>query len=206
MIMAPEEEEQCSVTTSSIADSYVLPLLVRFDPPAFRQRHAMVRDTLRSLQPRCCSLLDIGTGDGSLLSYLVNCDDDIPISELVGFDPDPEEIEEAVLNTKPYSYHEENMRWRPLEISLFRGAIADVTTAPGLYDCITTIEVLEHLDPPDVLALSRVCLEQLHPRCWIVTTPNRDFNSVFERIDDGTSERFVRSCNLYKIALISVDT
>lgn len=177
---------------SSITDSYVQPLLVRFNPPAFRQRHAMVRDTLKSMRPRCQSLLDIGTGDGSLLNYLTNCDDDVPITKLHGVDPDPEGIEEAALNTKPYTYHEENLRWRPLEISLFRGAVAELTSALGLYDCITTIEVLEHLDPPDVHALPQVCLQRLRPRCWIVTTPNRDFNSVFERIDDEYGQHFVR--------------
>lgn len=182
--------EDCSITTGSIADSYVQPLFVRFMPPAFIQRRALVLATLRSMAPSCGSLLDVGTGSGGLLSYLTRCDDDVPISRLVGIDPDQKEITEAVENTKPSKDTFTDRRWRPLTISLLKGGVRDITDGEGVYDMVTAIEVLEHLDPPDVYALCKVCLGQLRPVYCIVTTPNRDFNHIFDRIDD-TGQAYV---------------
>lgn len=191
-MIATSCEDASSSATGSLTDSYVHPLLIRFQPPAFIQRRALVLKTLRSLVPKCRSLLDIGTGEGGLLSYLVNCDDDVPIEQLVGVDPDPEALEDAVNNTKPSEIHQEQLRWRPLEITLLLGGVADMQAEAQTYDCITAIEVIEHLDPPDVEILSEVCLGQLRPRCWIVTTPNRDFNEVFKRIDDDPRHTYVQ--------------
>lgn len=168
------------------------PLRIRFFPPAFIQRRAFVLFILRSLQPKCTSLLDVGTGDGGLLSYLIHCDDDVPISKMVGIDPDQQEIDAAVQETKPStSCSPSDLRWRSLKISLYRGGIAEFRDSPGKYDVITAIEVFEHLDPPDVEALCRVCLGELRPRCCIFTTPNRDFNEVFDRIGKDDGHNFV---------------
>lgn len=193
---------------SPSSSSPIVPLTIQFSPPAYIQRRALVLATLKNMkhsthlhsesslnsastshsrsgkcQAPCKSLLDVGTGDGGLLSYLVKCDDEVPIERLVGFDPSGEEIQAAVANTLPTAVHEEDLRWRPLEISLYTGGVADVDFEPGSFDVVTAIEVLEHLDPPDVEALPRVCLGYLRPSCFIVTTPNRDFNEIFRRIE-----------------------
>lgn len=184
-----------SLTPTENSSEDAKPLLVRFTPPAYLQRRALVLATLKDLSPKCSSLLDIGTGDGGLLSYLVRCDDDVPIERMVGIDPDPDEIGKAALNTRPTAEHREDgaddTRWRALEISLLQGGVADLETEKEKFDCITAIEVLEHLDPPDVEALPRVCLGLLQPRCFIVTTPNREFNQVFDRLEPDGRLSFV---------------
>ena len=169
------------------------PLCVRFEPPAFIQRRALVLSCLRKLDTKCTSLLDVGTGDGGLLRYLVRCDDDVPITRLVGIDPDREALQSAIQVTKPSESDTCQSRWRPLEISLLEGGVTDIKHGKGDFDCVTAIEVLEHLDPDVFAVFPEVCLGQLKPKCLIITTPNRDFNPVFDKVTPGKQSFFVCS-------------
>ena len=143
---------------------------VSFDPPAFIQRRAHVLSLLKGRN--ITSLLDVGTGDAGLLHYLSTCDDDLPLTKLIGIDPDIDELRSATFRSED--------RWRPLEVSLYHGAIEDL----GHFDvdAITQIEVLEHMDKPSVPL-------NLRPKMCIVSTPNRDFNAVFERIGKPVAHR-----------------
>jgi hypothetical protein len=47
------------------------------------------------------------------------------------------------------------------------------------FDAATVVEVLEHLDRPRLAACERVIFEFARPRTVIVTTPNREFNALW---------------------------
>ncbi|ORY88003.1 hypothetical protein BCR37DRAFT_390500 [Protomyces lactucae-debilis] len=163
-------------------------LEVRFDPPAHLQRRAAVYAHLKQHAPR--TLLDIGCGEGALLAHLIKGDDQVPLEVLHGFDVDAEVLASIRLSTD-----DEDLRWRRLEANIFLGGVQDIGR-PLLqsYDAVAAIEVLEHLDPPDIAALGQV-LYKLAPRVFYVTTPNRDFNQVFERI--CSPAQFHRPCIPY---------
>lgn len=61
-----------------------------------------------------------------------------------------------------------------------------------MFEAIISSEVIEHLDPPDLGEFWEIHLQTLKPNTLIVTTPNRDFNVLFERVEE-LSNRVGRS-------------
>jgi 3' terminal RNA ribose 2'-O-methyltransferase Hen1 len=55
------------------------------------------------------------------------------------------------------------------------------------YDAAAVVEVVEHLDPPRLAAFERVLFEFARPATVVLTTPNREYNVMWENV--GT-ERF----------------
>ena len=49
------------------------------------------------------------------------------------------------------------------------------------------MEVVEHLDPPRLAAFERVLFEFARPRTVVLTTPNAEYDPLFEGLPDGAS-------------------
>lgn len=52
------------------------------------------------------------------------------------------------------------------------------------FDAIVSSEVIEHLDPPDLARYWEIHLGVMKPQTVLVTTPNRDFNTLFEKVEE----------------------
>ena len=50
------------------------------------------------------------------------------------------------------------------------------------YDAAALVEVIEHLDPFRLEAFERVLFEHAKPRAVVVTTPNAEYNVLFESL------------------------
>ncbi len=48
------------------------------------------------------------------------------------------------------------------------------------FDAAAVVEVIEHLDPPRLSALERVLFEFARPQVVVLTTPNREYNVMWE--------------------------
>lgn len=48
------------------------------------------------------------------------------------------------------------------------------------FDACTIVEVIEHLDPPRLAAFERVVFQFAEPKTVLLTTPNREYNPVYE--------------------------
>jgi 2-polyprenyl-3-methyl-5-hydroxy-6-metoxy-1,4-benzoquinol methylase len=53
------------------------------------------------------------------------------------------------------------------------------------FDAATVVEVIEHLDAPRLAAFERVLFEFARPPHVIITTPNAEYNSLFETLPAG---------------------
>ena len=53
----------------------------------------------------------------------------------------------------------------------------------GVFEAVTSSEVIEHLDPPELKRFWDIHLGVLQPNLLIVTTPNRDFNILFDKVN-----------------------
>ena len=53
------------------------------------------------------------------------------------------------------------------------------------FDAAAVIEVVEHLDPPRLTAFERVLFEFAKPRTVVLTTPNREYNVMWETLGAG---------------------
>ena len=53
------------------------------------------------------------------------------------------------------------------------------------FDAAAAVEVVEHLDPPRLTAFERVVFEHARPRTVVLTTPNREYNVMWEDVGEA---------------------
>jgi hypothetical protein len=54
------------------------------------------------------------------------------------------------------------------------------------FDGAAVVEVIEHLDPPRLAAFERALFETARPGVVVLTTPNREYNRLFESLQAGS--------------------
>ena len=77
-----------------------------------------------------------------------------------------------------------------LRVSRFdiAGRFSELGAEAAVFEAITSSEVIEHLDAPDLDRFWDIHLGSLKPNLLIVTTPNRDFNVLFETVTAVSGE------------------
>jgi 3' terminal RNA ribose 2'-O-methyltransferase Hen1 len=166
----------------------------QFDPDADEARHALVEErveepislnrqrletvlaTLKELGAR--RVLDLGCGEGRLLRLLI---DDRSFEEIVGVDVSQRALQIASrrlqLDRLPL-----NQQGRT---SLFQSSLIYRDRRLAGFDAAALVEVIEHLDPVRLEAFERVVFEQAKPGAVVVTTPNAEYNVLFEALPAG---------------------
>jgi len=134
-------------------------------------RHAAVVDTL--LASGAARVLDLGCGEGKLLKSLLP---KRQFTEIVGVDVSTRALEIAERRLKP-----EAMK----RVRLLQGSLVYRDARLAGFDAAAVVEVIEHLDPPRLAAFERVLFEFARPKCVVLTTPNAEYNSVWESLPAG---------------------
>ncbi|MCA9167472.1 MAG: 3' terminal RNA ribose 2'-O-methyltransferase Hen1 [Planctomycetales bacterium] len=132
-------------------------------------------------------VVDLGCGEGKLLRALLA---DHQFTEIVGMDVSVRSLEVARRRLK-LERLPERQRAR---ISLVHGALTYRDERLANFDAAALVEVVEHLDPPRLAAFERVVFEHARPRTIVLTTPNREYNVIWESLPAGemrhTDHRF----------------
>jgi len=71
-------------------------------------------------------------------------------------------------------------------IELFQGALTYKDKRLEGFDAATIVEVIEHLDKNRLQSFERVVFECAKPKTVILTTPNAEYNELFENMEAGT--------------------
>jgi 3' terminal RNA ribose 2'-O-methyltransferase Hen1 len=123
-------------------------------------------------------VLDLGCGAGSLLRELLK---DKQFKEIVGMDVSIRSLEagQRRLKLERLPPTQEN------RIKLIHGSLMYRDKRLEGFDAAAVVEVVEHLDPPRLSAFERVLFEFARPRTVVLTTPNRDYNVVWETLPAG---------------------
>ncbi len=143
--------------------------------------HDLRLDMVASLliEHNVSSVLDLGCGEGKLLQRLVK---ERGLKRLVGVDPSVVSLERAARKL-----HLENagdaMRER---LQLQMGSLTYADRRWHGFDAATLVEVIEHVDPPRLPSLVLSLFGDAAPGLVIITTPNREYNSLFEGMEPGT--------------------
>lgn len=142
--------------------------------------HDLRLDTVVSrLKDRnAASVLDLGCGEGRLLQRLLK---ETGINRMVGVDASVQSIERAARRLKLKSAGDA-LRER---ITLQMGSLTYADRRWQGFDAATLVEVIEHIDPPRLSALELSLFGHARPRWVVVTTPNREYNALFEKIAAG---------------------
>ncbi|WP_345461658.1 3' terminal RNA ribose 2'-O-methyltransferase Hen1 [Nocardioides marinquilinus] len=144
--------------------------------PLNTQRREAVLAALAELG--AASVIDLGCGGGQLLKALL---DDGRYRRVTGVD-----VSARALQLAARAVRLERMSERQAErLSLFQGALTYDDERFAGYDAAVLMEVVEHLDPPRLPALERVVFGVAAPAAVIVTTPNVEYNALYE----GLAER-----------------
>ncbi len=123
-------------------------------------------------------VLDLGCGEGKLLRRLMK---DKQFSEIVGLDVSIRCLEIASARLKL----EQLSDLQASRIKLIHGSLMYRDKRLEGYDAASVVEVIEHLDPPRLKAFERVLFEFAKPRTIVLTTPNAEYNAVWETLPAG---------------------
>jgi 3' terminal RNA ribose 2'-O-methyltransferase Hen1 len=137
------------------------------------QRHGTVLAALRASGAK--SVLDLGCSEGRFMRALVA---ERQFERIVGLDVSVRALEIANRRLRL-----EQLTGRQAErVQLLHGSLIYRDERLSGFDAAALIEVIEHLDPPRLAALERVVFECARPGTIVVTTPNREYNVVWETL------------------------
>lgn len=121
------------------------------------------------------SVVDLGCGEGKLLRNLLS---EKQFRRIVGMDVSIRSLEIASdklrLNRLP------DMQRKRIE--LIHGSLMYRDARLSGFDAAAVVEVIEHFDPPRLAAFERVLFEHAQPGTIVLTTPNREYNAMWENL------------------------
>ena len=124
------------------------------------------------------SVLDLGCGEGRLLQALLK---DRQFEQIVGMDVSYRALEIAQdrlkLDRMPAQQKE--------RIRLIHGSLMYRDKRLADFDAAAVVEVVEHLDQPRLAAFERVLFECAKPKTIVLTTPNAEYNVMWESLPAG---------------------
>jgi len=128
-----------------------------------------VVETLRASAPR--SVIDFGCGHGGLLAELAADD---RYERLTGVDFRAE----ALAGAERQLPRAIGPHWRA-KVNLREGLITHRDPAFLGHEAATAVEVIEHLEPPQLAAFVGVVFDFVRPILAVVTTPNAEYNVLW---------------------------
>jgi len=139
--------------------------------PLNTQRHEAVHAGLTELGAR--SVIDLGCGPGQFLARLIR---DRSFTKVTGCD-----VSTRSLRLASRRLHLDRLSEREAErVSLFQSALTYEDERMLGYDAAVLMEVIEHVDLPRLSALERVVFGVTRPKAVLVTTPNVEYNTLYE--------------------------
>ncbi|MBD2721363.1 3' terminal RNA ribose 2'-O-methyltransferase Hen1 [Hymenobacter armeniacus] len=154
-----------------LAESTLQPKLSLHD-----QRLQQVAHEIYQLSPK--RVLDLGCGEGKLLRLLLR---QPKIEYILGMD-----VSHQALARAASRLHLDEMPPRQrTRLDLIQGSLLYRDERLAGFDAAALVEVIEHLDPNRLAALEAVVFGQARPAHVFVTTPNADYNQLFEKLNAG---------------------
>lgn len=121
-------------------------------------------------------VIDLGCGEGKLIKELLK---QKQFLEIVGMDVSYNEL----LKAKEKLHYDEMPPKQKERIKLFQGSLTYRDTRIEGFDAAAVVEVIEHLDLNRLKAFERVLFEYAKPKTIILTTPNQEYNVMWETLD-----------------------
>ncbi|BDZ47769.1 3' terminal RNA ribose 2'-O-methyltransferase Hen1 [Frondihabitans sucicola] len=124
------------------------------------------------------TVADVGCGEGALLTRLAA---DPAITSLIGTDVSARVLAKA---ERRLNLREASDRQRD-RIRLVQSSVTYTDDRLAGLDAIVLMEVIEHVDPERLPALEASVFATAAPGSVVVTTPNGDYNALFESLPAG---------------------
>lgn len=145
--------------------------------PLVALRHDAVLAAIAAVRPS--SVVDLGCGPGALLGKLLDMQG---IDRVIGT-----EVSDASLRAANRRLHVDAMTERQADrLSLWLSSLQYEDTRLVGLDAAVLMEVIEHIDPERVPAVTANIFGHMQPRAVVVTTPNAEYNVRYESLPAGT--------------------
>ena len=142
-----------------------------------QQRLSLVLQKL--IESGAKTVLDLGCGEGKLIRMLLK---QKQFSKISGMDVSYQELTKCKVRL-----HWEEMAPRQKErINLFQGALTYRDKRLEGFDAAAIVEVIEHMDENRLKSFERVVFECAKPKTVVLTTPNGEYNVLFENMEADT--------------------
>lgn len=133
------------------------------------------------------SVADLGCGEGKLLKLLM---EQKQFKKVLGMD-----VSHRSLNIAKDKLNLERMPERQRDrLALMQGSLLYRDKRLEGYEAAALVEVIEHLDEPRLASMEKVIFGYTKPLYVIITTPNKEYNVLFESMEEGkmrhTDHRF----------------
>lgn len=116
-------------------------------------------------------VLDLGCGSGSLLYRLLA---DGQFEQVTGLEDSGVSLRQARSVLADYLNEE------PARVHLIRGSYAESNPALSGFDAAAMVETIEHVRPEQLSRVERAVFGEYRPGCLFMTTPNREYNPLFD--------------------------
>ena len=137
------------------------------------QRIQAVREEVEAAGAR--SVLDLGCGDGKLLQELVK----LPGIRLTGLEVSGRHVGTAQRKLRSQAAGPGDQE----RLKVLHGSLIYQDPRMDGHDAAVAMEVIEHIDPSKLEAFEEVVLGSARPGTLIVTTPNVEYNVLFENME-----------------------
>ncbi len=145
-------------------------------PSLHDERHRLVAEFVRDLSP--ASVLDLGCGDGKLMSHLIKLKG---VQKLTGLDVSHLSLERAA---KRLRLDQLSPKARD-RVELLHGSLVYRDARIAGFDLACVVEVIEHLDAERLRSFERTLFEFARPSKVLITTPNREYNVLYPNLSEG---------------------
>jgi 3' terminal RNA ribose 2'-O-methyltransferase Hen1 len=139
-------------------------------------RHEIVVEQLLKNHSR--RVLDLGCSSGKLVKRLLQ---ERQLEQITGLDVSASTLEIA----KKRLNWEEMSPQKKERVQLLHGSLTYQDERLEGYDAAVAVEVIEHFDPPRLQAFEQSVFKYAAPSIVIITTPNREYNALFEHLPAG---------------------
>ncbi len=165
-----EEEEREAVERAEAAEQ-------RLEKPMrlHEIRLDAVADALVALRAR--RVLDLGCGEGRLIDKLLKIRG---IEKICGVDGSTAALERAARKLRLGQSEARDER-----VALLQGGLTYADRRLSGYDAAALVEVIEHIDPWRLTSAEDAVFGAAAPGAVIVTTPNREYNALFDGMAPG---------------------
>lgn len=144
--------------------------------PLNTMRMGTVKDAV--LASGAATVIDLGCGECRLTSMLLN---EPQIKKVTACDVSVAELEKAA-----QKLHLDRMQpYRKNKLTLMQASLTYRDSRFEGYDCACVIEVIEHIEPMRIPAFERSVFEFAAPKAVILTTPNREYNANYEKMQEN---------------------
>lgn len=142
-----------------------------------QQRLKLVLEKLKESGAK--KVADLGCGEGKLIRMMLK---EKQFQQITGMDISYSELTKC----------KERLHWNEMapkqkdRIVLFQGALTYKDKRLEGFDAAAIVEVIEHMDENRLKSFERVVFEFAKPKSIILTTPNREYNVMYEKLETGT--------------------